>query len=71
MALEPSDVIHAFLEELTHTHMNIYTSKLAVHRITRKYSTLVFSLKKYEVRNIHFLNHVLKVIYLRHEMINS
>ena len=24
MALEPSDVIHAFLEELTHTHMNIY-----------------------------------------------
>ena len=28
MVVEPSDVIHAFLEELTHTHMNIYTSKL-------------------------------------------
>jgi len=26
MALEPSYVIHAFLEELTHTHMNIYIS---------------------------------------------
>ena len=28
MAIEPSDVMHAFLEELTLTHMNIYTSKI-------------------------------------------
>ena len=59
MAIEPSDVIHAFLEELTHTHMNIYI--------------LVELRCKAEVKkeNINSLNHVMKVIYLRNEMINS
>ena len=46
MAIEPSDVIHAFLEELTHTHMNIYIYiYIYMSDDTMKYSTSVLSLK--------------------------